>query len=457
MIADPAHGLRIGPHTGSESGIPVEYEDGDRRWNRREYKTSPGEPPGKDQSNGASTTMLKTTLMNMLLTLAIAAGFLAAPAAMGQKPGEEQQWEFETEGKVVVVGNAFSDYDDFVRILASHDLLDHNNNWIAEDAHLVQTGNIYPKPNDWKKLNNLEFEHERIARLLMKLDKQARKQGGRVHSLHGMLDVSFLRWRIDTIPQNVQTLWATDDSEARQQALAKRWDEDLKVKNGHYGESTQKRLKRDHDNYMNAFYKPGCVEFLERTGKYDPDTHSYILDDEFAQWMRGRNVVIKINNVLYAFNGISPVLAGIEPRKRGGEAEMLSIGEINDLVRSRNNDPTLFLPSDADMDGPVWWSGLARMNSGDIRAYMKEIKARYGVHGMVIGMTQKEHATQSGDVIYAASGLGARNFRTKLNSVVIEGDHWTIIEERRKIEEGDFSPLIRQGGPEDPVKPGDGN
>ncbi len=402
--------------------------------------------------------MLKTTLVNMLLTLMIAVGIFTAAPAMAQDQGETHQWEFTTEGKVVVVGNAFSDYDDFVRILASHDLLDHNNNWIAEDAHLVQTGNIYPRSSDWKKLNNIQFEHERIARLLLKLDQQARKQGGRVHSLQGMIDVAFLRWRIDTVPQNVQTLWATDDSEEKQQALAERWDDDLKVKNAHYGESTQKRLKRDHDNYMTAFYKPGSVEVLERCGRYDAATDSYILDSEFAKWMRNRNVAVKINNVLYSHSGISEVLAGIKPRKAGEPAVAMSIGEINDLLRERNNDPTLFLPSDTDLEGPIWWSGLANdMNAGDIRAYMKEIKERYGVTGMVIGKTKKEHATHIGDVIFAASGLGSRNFRTKLNSIVVEGDHWTIIEERRKIEEGDFSPLIRQGGPENPRKPGDGS
>ncbi|MCB9838464.1 MAG: hypothetical protein H6813_03930 [Phycisphaeraceae bacterium] len=405
--------------------------------------------------------MLKTLFGNLVISI-MALLALASPA-LGDEPAADStiQWEFTTKGKVVVIADVFTDYDDFTRLLASHNLIDHNNNWIAEDAHLVQTGNIFPRPSDWRTLNNLEFEHERIARLLMKLDKQAREQGGRVHSLMGILDVVLLRWRADTIPMGTLEVFAGPDAEAKRQVLVDRWAADCLRKNAHYPEYKQKQLKQDHDNYMEAIYPVGCVEFFERFGKYNAQTHSFDLDTDYAKWVRSRNSIVKINGVIYAYSGISPVMAGFEPREGEAEAHALSIGQMNDLVRARNDDPTLFFPADADNDGPIWWSGLTGMSEGEAKAYMRRIEEQYDAVGMVVGRTPNHKTVALGDILFLDSAMGTRDFRRKINTLLVEGHHWTVVEERRPIEEGDFGTLssasrVLPGGPENPVKPGGG-
>jgi|GEM_PF-6904897 len=401
--------------------------------------------------------MLKTRIGTILVMIALAVVFITP--AFGQAPESDQPWEFTTTGKVVVIGNVFAEYDQLLDTLASHQLIDQDNNWIGGDTHLVQTGNIFPRDRDWNKLNNERFDHERTARLLMKLDQQARAQGGRVHSLQGILEVLILRWRSSLIPRDVQTLWAGPDSEAKLQTLLDRWNKDIKVKNAIYPEVTQKRLKHEHDNFFKAFYRPGIIEFFERYGSYNAQTHSFDLNTDIARWIRGRNSVIKINDVIYANSGISPVMAGFEPREEGGELHPLTISEMNDLVRSRNDDPTLFFPADADLEGPIWWSGLVQMSVSDINSYMQRIKEQYHAKGMVIGRGQQPHTTHVGDLIFVESGFGSRSRSARINTLEVDGDHWTIFEEDRPIEEGDFSaaaPVILKGGPDSPVKPGGG-
>lgn len=399
--------------------------------------------------------------MTRLFTVLMLIATLLTPVsrAFGQDPGSDHQWEFTTKGKVVVIGSTFSDYDDFVRLLASHNLIDHNNNWIAEDAHLVQTGNILPRTSDWKKLNALKFEHEKIARLLMSMDKQAKAQGGRVHSLMGQIEVQTLRWRIELVPRNVQELFAGPDADAKRQVLLDRWIIDRDAKFTKYPEATREQLKTNHNNYMNAIFAPGCVEYLERFGKYDAQTHGYDLDTDFARWIRGRNTIVKINDVLYTPSGISPVMAGIEPREETGELRVHSIGEMNDSVRARNDDPTLFYPVDADKEGPIAWSGLLGEGEFHTAPYMRRIQEVYNVKGMVVGRSSDRRSSQIDNLVFLESGLGSRDIAAKINSLTIEGDHWTIIEERRPIESGDFTLIgaeVLQGGPDNPIKPGGG-
>ena len=402
---------------------------------------------------------IKSGMIQTLVLMAAAVWGLTASGATWEQdlPLLSSPCEFQTEGKVVVVGDVYTDLNGFLRILASQDLIDHNNNWIAEDAHLVQMGNIFPSDSSvWNKLNNTKFEHEKVARYLMKLQKQAHVQGGDVHSLQGMLETMIQRWRTESIPIGLSKVWAGPDSQQRADDLRERWVEDLKPKNAHFSPEDQARLRKNLNNYIKAYHQPGAVEMLERYGKYDAENHRYVLDTEFAQWFRSRNVVIKINGVIYAHVGISPKLAGLDPQN---PTPAMSLEQINDLLRERNSDPTLFLPVDADLDGPVWWRKMPLMDDGELRSLTSAILPMYDAKAIVVGHTSSDMITHRGDVFFVRSGLGSRSFRTKLNILVIEGDHWTIIEERRAVEEGDFTPSepeILEGGPVDPIIPGGG-
>ena len=390
---------------------------------------------------------------------ALAALFVSASgmSAFGEDqdlPLLSPECEFQTDGKVVVVGDVYTDFDGFLRILASQNLIDHNNNWIAEDAHLVQTGNILPRDSDWKRLDSSEFEQEKVARFLMNLQKQARAQGGDVHVLQGMLETMYQRWRMEMVPIGLSKIWAGPDSEERAKALHERWLEDLKPKNAQYSEPDQARLRQNMVNYLKAFYQAGCVEYLERIGKYDAEEHRYVLDSEFAQWFRSLNTVIRINDVIYSHVGISPKMAGLDPDH---PSPPMSLKQINDMLRERNSDPTLFLPVDADQDGPIWWRVMPQMDDVELRELTSGLKRVYNAKAFVIGLPADRMIVRRGDVFFMRSGLGSNNFRTKLNVLVIEGDHWTIIEERRAVEEGDFGDVeVLEGGPEGPMIPGGG-
>ncbi|MBI3856888.1 MAG: metallophosphoesterase [Planctomycetes bacterium] len=77
--------------------------------------------------------------------------------------------------RVVAVGDVHGDYDQFVAVLRSADLIDAQGKWSGGKTHLVQTGDILDRGPDSRKAMDL----------LMHLEEEAPKAGGAVHALIG--------------------------------------------------------------------------------------------------------------------------------------------------------------------------------------------------------------------------------------------------------------------------------
>ena len=84
-------------------------------------------------------------------------------------------YEWEGVERVVAVGDLHGDYDHYLATLVAAGIVDSKGKWIGGTAHLVQTGDIPDRGADTGKI----IEH------ITKLDKQARRKGGRVHNLIG--------------------------------------------------------------------------------------------------------------------------------------------------------------------------------------------------------------------------------------------------------------------------------
>ncbi|HEY6552872.1 MAG TPA: metallophosphoesterase, partial [Vicinamibacteria bacterium] len=77
--------------------------------------------------------------------------------------------------RVVAVGDIHGDYDQFVTVLRDAGLVDGQLAWSGGRAHLVQTGDRIDRGPDSRK----------VMDLLMRLEKEAKKASGAVHSLLG--------------------------------------------------------------------------------------------------------------------------------------------------------------------------------------------------------------------------------------------------------------------------------
>jgi TPR repeat protein len=98
----------------------------------------------------------------------------ASPAASSQVSSPVQSY-WTGVSRIVAVGDAFGDYEQFFTVLESAALVDGSGNWVGGRTHLVQTGNVVGYGPDSR----------RIMDLLMRLEKEAAAAGGAVHCLIG--------------------------------------------------------------------------------------------------------------------------------------------------------------------------------------------------------------------------------------------------------------------------------
>jgi hypothetical protein len=77
--------------------------------------------------------------------------------------------------RVVAVGDLHGDYDQYMKVLRSAELVDKRGRWSGGKTHLVQTGDIPDRGPDTQK----------IIKHIQALKKQAKRKGGMVHTLIG--------------------------------------------------------------------------------------------------------------------------------------------------------------------------------------------------------------------------------------------------------------------------------
>src|SRR5512136_742296 len=116
---------------------------------------------------------------------------------------------FDGVERIVAVGDLHGDFDACTRILRSANLIDKNSAWIGGRTHLVQTGDILDRGVETRKLIDL----------LMRIEVQANKAGGRVHVLLGNHEVMNIRGDLRYVSAGEYDSYKSPDAETLQHKL----------------------------------------------------------------------------------------------------------------------------------------------------------------------------------------------------------------------------------------------
>ena len=100
---------------------------------------------------------------------------LAAAMAASAAAARDESCEITGAERVVAIGDVHGAYPEFLAVLRMAGLVDEKGHWTGGRTHLVQTGDILDRGSGTKQ----------VMDLLMKLEGQAKKAGGRVHALLG--------------------------------------------------------------------------------------------------------------------------------------------------------------------------------------------------------------------------------------------------------------------------------
>jgi hypothetical protein len=227
----------------------------------------------------------------------------------------EKQWKFEEPEKLFAISDIEGNYNDFITILTNNGIIDENLNWSFDKGHLVLNGDMVDRG---------EFVTQ-VLWLVIKLEVEAEKSGGKVHYLLGNHDIMLMQG------------------------------------------DTRYAVEKYHD-------------LAKKTGRELKDY--FATDTYFGSWMRGKNAVEKIGSTVFVHGGLSDSLLayGISIEKINDIARR-NIDVPDSLL---GKEAEIIYGS----YGPFWYRGLVTDNKKYDKIKKKELKkilAFYDADMIVVG------------------------------------------------------------------------
>lgn len=191
---------------------------------------------------------------------------------------------------VIAIGDVHGDFDDFVAILQHTGLIDKQNHWAGGKTTLVQVGDLLdrgPKPRD-------------VMDLLVGLEKEASKDGGRVVSLLGNHEVMNIMGDLRYVTPENYASFADAKSEERRKSA---YQDYVKWRESHTALLTElsQPLELTEAEWM-ARHPAG---FIEQREAFSPN-------GSYGKWLRGHAALVEINGVIFLHGGISPGVASMK-------------------------------------------------------------------------------------------------------------------------------------------------
>lgn len=232
-----------------------------------------------------------------------------------------EPFKYPFPDKIFALSDIEGNFNTCVNLLQQHNVLDQNLSWVYGEGHLVIIGDIFDRGNHQTEL----------LWLFYKLEKEAKTAGGYLHLILGNHEVMNLKGDLRYVNEKYSIL----DSLARKEI---------------------------------------GINYTDLIGE----------NSELGRWLRSKNSIELIGNMIFVHAGLSPKLM----------ESNLSIDEINNVVRINldkdnkeyNNVDSLIMKG----NGPLWYRGYFR--SADFEssseADVKNILDHFGAVNIVVGHTR---------------------------------------------------------------------
>ena len=209
----------------------------------------------------------------------------AAVALLGTTPfeGSQRAGPGAAGPRIVAIGDVHGAFDEFVEILQTSGLIDAKRQWAGGTAVFVQTGDIFDRgPKVREALD-----------LLMRLEDEARRAGGRVEFLLGNHEAMNLLHEFRDVAPATYAAFADARSETRRQRA---FDDyvNLVKRRATPGEAAPNR-----DAWM-ASHPPGFLEYVDALGARG----------KYGRWLRSHKIVLVEGGTAFMHAGVRPDMPG---------------------------------------------------------------------------------------------------------------------------------------------------
>jgi len=307
------------------------------------------------------------------------------------------------EGRIVAIGDVHGDLTDFASILRHTGLINDKSNWIGGGTVLVQVGDVVDRgPKSRECLN-----------LLMALERQARRQKGKVIALLGNHEVMAMMGDLRYVSPEDYRGFVTEQSEkVREEA----YQDYLDFASHH---SPARAAVPADQMAREKWLLEHPLGFFERRDAFSPQ-------GVYGHWLREHDAVVEIGDVLYVHGGLNPntpfgdiqklnqeirsELAAfdslwqslskkkviwrymrIEEALRQAEVEWKAVQADGQVAPELKNDLQKFLGFSAwfvnSPDSPLWYRGLALEPEETLKAGVDAMLERLKIGYIVCGHT----------------------------------------------------------------------
>ena len=391
-----------------------------------------------------TTGLLRATFTAVFLSAALVHGTPSAPPQ-----GQAQ--------RIVAVGDVHGSLEGLVQILQSAGLIDGQRRWTGGASRLVQTGDFTDRGVDVRG----------VIDLLMRLEGEARRAGGRVDVLLGNHEgMNILRDFRDVSPQAYAT-FADKRSEDKRRRAFEAHAAIVKKAGGTIA----------LEAWMDA-HPPGYVEYVEAMAPRG----------QYGRWIRARKAMLQVGDTIFMHAGLTPqTTATLDELNRGIEREIRAWDDLAEALQANKLiEPTFTLqevvnaaqveigrivlaqktgeplgdhvtgqfighlklipavPTWAlvDAEGPMWYRGFATLPDSEQPAF-EALVARYGARRFVTGHTPqlpqaRIGARFGGRVVLIDTGMLVTHFKNGQPSAL-------------EIQDGRLTAIYRTG--REPIQP----
>jgi hypothetical protein len=194
--------------------------------------------------------------------------------------------------RIVAIADVHGSLSGLTTILREAALIDGTGRWTGGRAHLVQMGDILDRG----------AEVRQVMDLLMRLEGEARRAGGRVDVLFGNHEAMNLIHDLRDVSPAAYAAFADRRSEARRR----------RAFDAHAAIARRAGRVVDRDAWM-AARPPGFVEYVDAISP----------SGRYGRWLRSRPAILRLGDTIFMHAGLAPdTTASLDEVNRGVEREI---------------------------------------------------------------------------------------------------------------------------------------
>lgn len=334
----------------------------------------------------------------LFVYLRVCAIALIVSTPLASVQASELQSVWQGVDRIVAIGDVHGDYEGYKEVLRAAGIINRRGKWDAGNTHFVQVGDVPDRGPDTDKI----IDH------LMDLEKQAERDGGRVHALIGNHEAMNMLGDLRYVDAG--------EFEALKSRNAKR------LRQGYYDRVVEYLSQQPEPPVIDEAFRDKWMSehplgWVEHRQFWDPK-------GEYGRWVLSHNAVIKINDVLFVHGGLGPSMLE------------RSIEGINDQVRRELAEPgnASDLLVDAE-DGPLWYRGLAATENETETLHLAALQEHFGVSTVVIGHTPGYGTVvprYAGQVLVIDTGISA-HYGGHRASIEITAEERVVVQAGQRV------------------------